>query len=78
VTGWTKIKGGAPYAGVSVRTFRSWLKQGLKHVRLPSGTILVRYGDIDEFLQTFEVRDDQVSTLVTEIEKSFLEDLHHE
>ncbi len=32
--GWTKIKTGAEYAGVSERTFRDWLKQGLKHIRL--------------------------------------------
>ncbi len=51
--GWTKIKTGAEYAGVSERTFRDWLKQGLKHIRLPSGTILIRYSWIDEFLEKF-------------------------
>jgi len=52
--GWAKIKPGAYHAGVSERTFRSWLKIGLRHVRLPSGTILIKYVWVDEFLEGFE------------------------
>lgn len=48
--GWAKPKRIAEYAGVCDRTLRSWLQLGLKHVRLPSGTILIRYEDVDEFL----------------------------
>jgi hypothetical protein len=43
------------------------LKKGLKHSRLPSGTILVRFSDIDEFLESFAVNDDQVDEIVNEI-----------
>lgn len=53
--GWTKVKGGAAYADHSERTFRPWFKKGLRHVRLPSGTILTKFEWIDEFLEQFEV-----------------------
>lgn len=66
--GWTKIEGAASYCGMSVRTIRGWLKKGLKHSRLPSGTILIRYGAIDAFLGSHEVEGDQVSRIVDEIE----------
>jgi hypothetical protein len=69
MTGWTKPKGGAVYAGVSERTFRPWLKKGLRHVRLETGTILIRYKWIDEFLENFEVQGDEVSRIVNEIQK---------
>ena len=52
--GWGKIKPAARYAGVSERTLRVWLKEGLRHVRLPSGTVLIKYDWLDQFLQPFE------------------------
>ena len=67
--GYAKVKEAARYAGVSPRTLRKFLRQGLKHARLPTGTILIRYGWIDEFLERFEVEDgqDRVNDLVEEI-----------
>jgi excisionase family DNA binding protein len=53
--GWGKMKAAAKYAGVSPRTMRDWLKRGLRHSRFPTGTILVKYTDIDEYLSTFIV-----------------------
>jgi hypothetical protein len=67
--GWIKPKCGAMYAGVSERTFRPWLKRGLRHVRLPSGTILIKYEWVDKFLENFEVQDNEVSRIVDEVEK---------
>lgn len=61
--GWCKIKSAAVYAGVSVRTFRSWLKQGLKHSRLKSSTIIVKYSDIDDFLKGFSISDNLVDNI---------------
>jgi hypothetical protein len=55
--GWAKAKVAARYAGVSERTFRQWLKDGLKHSRLRSGTILVKYEWIDEYLENCAVTD---------------------
>ena len=64
--GWAKVKVAARYAGVSERTFRQWLKDGLKHSRLRSGTILVKYEWIDEHLENYAVTNtlDQVNQIV--------------
>ena len=40
--GWAKMKNVGKYAGIPERTFRSWLKEGLRHAGLPSGTILLK------------------------------------
>ena len=48
--GWAKIKTAAKYAGISERTMREWLKQRLRHARLPTGTILVKCTDIGEYI----------------------------
>jgi hypothetical protein len=46
------------------------LKQGLRHARLPSGTILVKYTDIDEYLSRFVVKENEVDAIVDEVLKS--------
>jgi len=73
--GWTKVKQGAEYAGVSERTFRPWLKDGLRHIRLRSGTVLTKYEWIDEFLGSFEVMDKE-SERIDEIVTGVLDRLH--
>jgi excisionase family DNA binding protein len=65
--GWGKIPQAAKYCGVSARTFRPYLKKGLRHVRLPSGTILIKFTDIDEFLAKYEVNSNEVDQLADEI-----------
>ena len=65
--GWAKIKSAAEYAGISERTLREWLKQGLKHSRLPSGRLLIRFTDIDEFLSGYEATYNQVDAVVDEV-----------
>jgi excisionase family DNA binding protein len=65
--GWAKVKEAAKYAGVSVRTLRDWLKDGLRHSRLSTGTILIPYAAIDEYLERFEVRTNKVDDLVDEV-----------
>jgi excisionase family DNA binding protein len=69
--GWAKIRKAAEYAGVSERTLRDWLKKGLRHSCLPSGTVLIKYAAIDEYLDGFEVKRD----LVDEIADSMASDL---
>ena len=69
--GWAKVKDAAKYAGVSVRTLRDWLKDGLRHSRVSAGMILVSYAAIDEYLVGFEVRTNQVDELVEETLKGF-------
>ena len=69
--GWASVKDAAKYAGFSERTIRKFLKQGLKHSRLPSGTIRIRYKDIDDYLEQFQVNENQVDAIVDEIFKDF-------
>ena len=70
--GWSKIKTAAKYAGISERTFRGWLKQGLKHSRLPSGLLLISYTAIDEFLERFTADSNQVDEITEEILKGII------
>jgi excisionase family DNA binding protein len=65
--GWAKPKVAARYAGVSTRTFSGWLKKGLKHSRLPGGRVLVKYDDLDAWLRSQAVDENQVDLLVDSI-----------
>jgi phage antirepressor YoqD-like protein len=65
--GWAKIKEAAKFADIGERTMREWLKQGLKHSRLSTGTILIRYSDIDDWLESFAVNEDQINQMVDEV-----------
>jgi phage antirepressor YoqD-like protein len=65
--GYAKVKKAAKYAGVSERTFRDWLKDGLRHSRLSTGTILVAYASIDNYLASFEASRNQVDNIVDEV-----------
>jgi len=65
--GWGKIRVAAGYAGISDRTLEDWLKQGLKYVRLPTGTRLLKYEWIDEYLESFVEAENQVDTVVNEM-----------
>jgi excisionase family DNA binding protein len=69
--GWTKVKDAAKYAGMSERTFREWLKKGLSHSVLPSGTILLKYSTIDDFLESYTVQDNEIDNLVEDVIKDF-------
>lgn len=55
--GWCKPSQGARYAGVSLKQFRGWLRNGLDYSQLPNGRILVRYEAIDRYLEQFKVED---------------------
>ena len=67
--GWAKIKPASAYAGVSPRTMRKWIKQDLRHARLPSGTILIKYEAIDEFISKYEKQQNDADLIVAELEK---------
>jgi hypothetical protein len=49
------VKAAACYAGVGERTLRKWLKHGLRSIKSPTGTILIKLDWIDSFLEGFEV-----------------------
>lgn len=64
---WGTPTEGAAYVGRDIRTFRGWLKDGLRHSRLPSGHILIRFSDIDEYLKRFEVCQSEIDAAVNEL-----------
>ena len=65
--GFTKVGQAARYAGVSERTFRDYLKSGLPHYRLFSGTILVAYKDIDAWIEQYRVDGSKLNAIVNEV-----------
>ena len=65
--GYAKVKQAAKYAGVGERTFRDWLKEGLPHFRLSTGTILIAYKDIDAWMQNFRVDESKADAIVDEL-----------
>ena len=65
--GWVKPSVGARYAGVSIKVFRRWLGNGLRHTRLENGRILTSYTWIDEYLMKREVRDDKAKQVAEEL-----------
>jgi hypothetical protein len=71
MNGWAKTKAAAKYAGVSDRTFPPWLKDGLRHSRLPSGSILIRYTAINEFLEHYSNDHNQVDEIVKQTLQEF-------
>jgi len=68
-----KIKSAARFAGVSERTLRSWLKQNLRHSRLPTGTVLIKEEWIDEWLEKFSTKENQVDEIVKSLTSNLLE-----
>jgi hypothetical protein len=67
--GWAKVRAAAAYACVSPRTIRKWLNEGLRHARLPSGTILIKYDAVDEFISEYEEQQNAVDRIVEQLEK---------
>lgn len=64
---WLKVKSIAKRADSSVRTVRGWLRNGLRHSRLPSGTILIKAQWLDEYLESFERQENEVDSIVDEV-----------
>jgi hypothetical protein len=64
---WLKPKSAAKKADVSERTLRDWLKAGLRHSRLPSGSILIKAEWLDEFLAQFEATHNDVDRIVANV-----------
>ena len=57
--------------GVSERTLRDWLKAGLRHSRLPSGSFLIKKIWLDEYIEGFEATGNEVDTVVDDVCKEF-------
>jgi len=70
---WMKVKEAAKYSVVTERTFRRWLKDGLRHSRLKSGTILVNHALIDEYLFRYEVKEsDSIDEFANDVLKQLI------
>ena len=67
--GWLRVRDAAAYCGLSERTIRGLLKQGLRHSRLASGTVLIKVEWIDEFFTKFEVMGNESDRIVEEVMK---------
>jgi len=65
--GFGKIQDCARYAGISVRTFRKWLRMGLSYSKMPTGAILIKFKNIDEFIEKFRIDRNEVDRLVDEV-----------
>ena len=50
---------------------RDWLKDGLKHSRLPTGTVLIKIAWLDDYLESFAGKEDQVDKIVNETLRDF-------
>ena len=71
--GWLKIKTAARHAGHSdPRTVKGWIKKGLRHSKLPNGTILIKISWIDEWLEGHEVVENEVEKITDEIMKKMI------
>jgi hypothetical protein len=67
VDGWGKVKSIARHMDISERTCRKFLKRGMRHVRLPSGHILIKYSWADQYLEKLEDQTNNVDQIVNQI-----------
>lgn len=69
MNGWKKPKQAAEYYGVSVRTFREWIKKGFPCSRSPTGSITVELDAGNKWLRerTLPNEADKLSGVVDEI-----------
>ena len=65
---WGKVKSVAERSDVSPRTVRTWLKEGLPHYKI-RGIVLIKFEELDSFLESFSVSGNQVDEIVDEVLK---------
>jgi len=62
---WCKPSVAAKHFGVSLKVFRSWIKNhGFPHSKLPSGRILISLNDGDMWLRRFQVTNKQADEIL--------------
>jgi len=67
--GWLRRKTAASYCGVSLRTVDTWLRQGLRHVKMPSGVVLIKRKWADQYIEQHENTKNEIEKIVNEIGK---------
>jgi hypothetical protein len=68
--GWAKVNKTATHIGMSPRSVRKLLRQGLPYSRLPSGAILISLDQVDEYIKKFQVVNDELDSVVNDVIKS--------
>ena len=68
--GWAKVNKTATHIGMSPRSVRKLLRQGLPYSRLPSGVILISLDQADEYIKKFQVVNDELDSVVNDVIKS--------
>ena len=63
---WGKVKTIAERSDVSPRTVRTWLKDGLPYSKV-RGTILIKFEQLDGFLESYSVSNNEVDNIVAEV-----------
>ena len=63
---WGKVKTIAERSDVSPRTVRTWLKDGLPYSKI-RGTILIKFDQLDAFLGSYSVSDNEIDNIVEEV-----------
>ena len=63
---WGKVKTIAERSDVSPRTVRTWLTDGLPYSKV-RGTILIKFDQLDAFLESYSVSDSQIDNIVEEV-----------
>ena len=66
--GFMPLAEAAAWAGVSPRTMRRWISQGLpRHQAGPRGKVLIRPGDIEQFLTRQQAAKPDLDAVVDEV-----------
>ena len=66
---WGKIKDVASYCGLRERTIRKWLTMGLCYSKMPGGCILIKFTDVDDFLNKYKHNSNEVEAMVEDLIK---------
>jgi hypothetical protein len=68
--GFLPLKEAATWAGISTKTLQRWVERGLpKYQARPGSKVLIRPGDIEEFLTRQKVVQPELNGLVDEVMK---------
>lgn len=67
-----KVRDAAVYVGMSERTMRDLLKDGLPHFRVRGGNILVKFDELDDWMSQWRTSTDQAGIVVDGLFKEVL------
>lgn len=68
--GWLRIKQATKYCNMSERTVYDWFREGLPHSKV-KGIVLIKVENLDEFIERFETKENQVDLIVKEVISEF-------